>query len=80
MNASGQLDNARGVRQFIVGTGGAFFTGWPTSTRRANSQISQNKTFGVLRLTLHASSYDWAFQQIAGSPVPFSDSGTTLCH
>ena len=25
-NPQGQLDNARGIRQFVVGTGGAFFT------------------------------------------------------
>ena len=30
--------------------------------------------FGILKLTLHASSYDWRFVPIAGST--YSDSGT----
>jgi hypothetical protein len=66
-----------GVRQFVVGTGGAFFTGLGTS-RVAGSEVSQNNTFGVLKLTLHASSYDWQFQPIAGRT--WTDSGSGQCH
>jgi hypothetical protein len=71
-----QLDTQRGIRQFVVGTGGAFFTG--LGTRHANSQASQNTTFGVLALTLHSSSYDWRFQPEAGKT--YTDSGSTPCH
>ena len=35
-------------------------------------------TFGILKLTLHASSYDWTFLPIAGST--FTDSGTGTVH
>ena len=42
-----------GIRQFVVGTGGAFLTGLGTS-RVAGSEVAQNDTFGVLKLTLHA--------------------------
>ena len=42
----GNLDPARGIRQFVVGTGGVFFTGW--STLKPNSEVRQNDTFGVL--------------------------------
>jgi hypothetical protein len=40
--------------------------------------VRNNSTFGVLRLTLHAQSYDWKFAPIAGQS--FSDSGSTNCH
>jgi hypothetical protein len=76
-DASGNLDDAHGVRQFIVGTGGAFFTGLGTSFD-ANSQAHQNNTYGVLQLTLRSGSYDWKFLPEAGKT--YSDSGTTSCH
>ncbi|MGH2978545.1 MAG: DUF7594 domain-containing protein, partial [Solirubrobacterales bacterium] len=75
-NPSGQLDNARGIRQFVVGTGGAFFTS--ISTPQPNSQIRQNNTYGVLKLTLRPTSYDWQF--VSESNKPFTDSGTGQCH
>jgi hypothetical protein len=76
MDPNGALDPAYGIRQFVVGTGGAFFTG--LSSRRANSEVAQNDTFGVLRLTLHATSYDWQFVPVAGKT--FTDSGSASCH
>ncbi len=75
-NPSGQLDNARGIRQFVVGTGGAFWTS--ISTPKPNSQVRQNNTYGVLKLTLHPASYDWQF--VSESNKPFTDSGTGSCH
>lgn len=74
---SGHLDNAAGIRQFVVGTGGAFFTGLGTSFD-ANSQAHQNTTFGVLKLTLSSNAYGWQFLPEAGKT--YSDSGTTACH
>ena len=75
-NASGKLDRAKGIRQFVVGTGGAFFTG--LSTKKPNSEARQNSTYGVLRLTLRAGSYTWKF--IPESGRSFSDGGSTSCH
>lgn len=74
-NPSGGAD-ANGVRQFVVGTGGSFFTGF--STVLANSQVHKPSIFGVMKLTLHSSSYDWSF--VADSSTPYSDSGTGSCH
>ena len=76
MNANGNLDRANGVRQFVVGTGGAFFTG--LSTAKPNSEVRQNNTYGVLRLTLGATSYAWKFTPESGKK--FSDSGSGACH
>jgi len=75
-NGSGGLDNTRGVRQFVVGTGGAFFTGMGTPD--ANSQVRNNTTYGIMKLTLRSTSYDWQFVPVTGST--FTDSGTTACH
>jgi hypothetical protein len=75
-NPTGGLDTAKGIRQFVVGTGGRDFTGWRTTL--PNSQVRNNTTFGVLKMTLHPTSYDWQFVPIAGST--FTDSGTQACH
>ena len=70
-------ETVRGLRQFVVGTGGSFFTSVP-ATRHPYSQLLQNTAFGVLKLTLRPSSYDWQFLPISGHS--FSDSGTGFCH
>ena len=70
-------ETVRGLRQFVVGTGGSFFTSIP-ATRRPYSQVLQNTSFGVLKLTLRPSSYDWQFLPIPGHG--FTDSGTGFCH
>jgi acid phosphatase type 7 len=73
---SGTADSARGIREFIVGTGGANHTSFTLSA--ANSEIRNDSTYGVLKLTLHAGSYDWSFQPEAGAT--FADGGTGTCH
>ena len=75
-NANAGLDTARGLRSFIVGTGGANHTSFTTIA--ANSEVRDASTFGVLAVTLHATSYDWQFIPEAGKT--FTDSGTTACH
>jgi calcineurin-like phosphoesterase family protein len=74
--ATGSADPVRGIREFVVGTGGVgHYTG---HTAIANSQVFNGTTFGVLKLTLAASSYSWQFLPVAGQS--FTDSGTGLCH
>jgi len=70
-----QADPARGIRQFIVGTGGAGLSA--VGTPHANSVISNSSTYGVLKLTLRPTSYDWQFVPVAGGT--FSDSGSAAC-
>jgi len=76
MDASGKLNRTNGIREFVVGTGGAFPTG--ISSAKPNSEVRQNTTFGVLKLTLHSTSYDWKFVPEAGKT--FTDSGSNACH
>lgn len=76
MTPLGQLDRARGLRQFVVGTGGHSFQ--PLGDPLPNSEIRNNATFGVLRLRLRPSSYEWKFEGIPGST--FTDTGGDTCH
>jgi len=73
---SGVLDPTRGIREFVVGTGGASFGPWDLI--RPGSELRENRTFGVLKLTLSPSSYEWQFVPVAGSE--FTDSGSGSCH
>jgi len=73
MNGDGQADVARGVRLFIVGTGGARLV---RPLRTAPNSELRTTQFGVLKLTLSISSYQWEFLDVAGGPV---DSGSDVC-
>jgi acid phosphatase type 7 len=73
---SGTLDQSQGIREIVVGTGGAPLRGF--ATIRDNTERRNAKTHGVLNLTLNADSYSWQFMPVAGKT--FSDSGTTSCH
>jgi acid phosphatase type 7 len=69
-------DATNGIRQFTVGTGGK--SHYSFGTIQANSQVREGNTYGVLKLTLRATSYDWQFVPVAGAT--FTDSGTGNCH
>jgi hypothetical protein len=75
LNASGGVDAAKGMREFIVGTGGDDHAGTPAKI--AGSEVLYAKAFGILRLGLHAGSYDWRF--VAEPGKTFTDSGTGTC-
>jgi Bacterial Ig-like domain (group 2)/Calcineurin-like phosphoesterase len=75
-DANGAADPARGIREFVVGTGGASY--YAFNTPQPNSVIRHTGSFGVLKLTLHTSSYDWQFVPVAGDT--FTDTGTGTCH
>ena len=73
MSAAGVSTPTTGIRQFVVGTGGASHTGFGTVL--GTSAVRDATTFGVLKLTLRPSSYDWTFLPVAGGT--FTDSGTS---
>jgi hypothetical protein len=75
-NPAGALDDKTGIREIVVGSGGAFYTGFATVV--SNSVVRKSDVFGVLKLTLHPTSYDWTF--VADPATPFTDSGTGNCH
>lgn len=65
-----------GIREFVVGTGGASTTG--VEERQPNSEVVAEDTFGVLFLRLAPDGYSWSFESAAGAA--FSDSGEGTCH
>jgi hypothetical protein len=73
---NGVADAAGGVREFVVGTGGKNQTAG--GTVKPNSEVRNVGTFGVLKVTLHATGYDWRFTPEAGKT--FTDSGSSSCH
>lgn len=79
-DADGKLDAAHGMRQFVVGTGGAYPTPfrWPV----AHTEFRENSRFGVLRLTLSDGAYAWRFMPVAGTEDegPAPDHGSGRCH
>jgi PKD repeat protein len=74
---TGVADPGHGVREFVVGTGGAENRAF-ASTIVANSEARATGTFGVLELTLGPSSYTWQFLPVAGAT--FTDAGEGSPH
>ncbi|MGH8974535.1 MAG: metallophosphoesterase family protein, partial [Acidimicrobiia bacterium] len=72
----GTLDNAHGIREFVIGTGGRPL--YSFNAIKPNSEARNNTVFGVLRLTLRSGSYDFRFVPEAGGT--YTDSGSASCH
>ncbi len=76
LNPDGQPDPERGIRQFIVGTGGAGLRGIGEVAAHSEKRILY--TYGVLKLVLKGNGYYWEFVPIAGMGA--TDSGSGVCH
>jgi hypothetical protein len=72
----GAADPKRGIREFVVGTGGKNHR--PFTELKANSEVRDATAFGVLKLTLKPKGYDWQFIPELGKT--FIDSGSSTCH
>lgn len=75
MSPQGRKAPGTGIREFVVGTGGA--GSYPFGNPIAGSQKRITGVFGVLRMTLHDDGYSWAFVRADGS---VADSGRQGCH
>lgn len=73
-DAAGRADSRSGLREFVVGTGGAHL--YSPRVIQPNSEVI-GSTHGVLKLTLKAASYEWQFVPIPGKT--FTDSGMAQC-
>lgn len=71
----GLADPSRGIREFVIGSGGR--NHYPIGEPIANSEVRNGDTYGVLKLTLHSSSYSWEFIPEVGKT--FTDSGEAPC-
>jgi acid phosphatase type 7 len=73
---NGKADPQRGIREFVVGTGGRSLN--EISDPIANTEVYNDQTYGVLKLTRHPKKYEWEFVPVEGET--FSDSGGARCH
>jgi hypothetical protein len=73
---NGNADPKRGIREFVVGTGGKNHREF--GIHKSNSEVRNNDAFGVLKLTLKPTGYEWKFIPEAGKT--FTDSGSGSCH
>jgi hypothetical protein len=76
MRSDGTRDDANGITQFIVGTGGESVV---MPAHAHPNTAAQGAVYGVLRLTLRDGSYDWAFLPARGQAA-VDDSGSRACH
>jgi acid phosphatase type 7 len=72
----GKADPGRGIREFVVGTGGKIL--YPIEDPLPNIQGYNDDSYGVLKLTLRPGGYDWQFLSALGST--FVDAGKYECH
>ncbi len=72
----GTLDPAKGIREFVVGTGGAELRAF--TSLQPNSEVRNASTHGVIEFGLYPNGYTWRFLGVPGSS--FTDSGSGTCH
>jgi calcineurin-like phosphoesterase family protein len=75
MSSTGSLDDARGIREFNVGTGGE---STEMMVAIAAHSAARSDAFGILKLTLDTGRYSWEF--VPTVPGQFSDTGSGTCH
>ena len=69
-----------GIAQFLVGTGGRSLYPYGSGPRPSNLLATQNDSYGLLAMTLHATSYDFEFK-VAEGQRPYQDAGAGVaCH
>jgi len=73
---NGKADPEGGIREFVVGTGGRSY--YSILGPIANSELYNDETYGVLKLTLRPEGYQWRFLPVEGET--FTDSGSARCH
>ena len=91
MDPAGNVDPRRGIREFVIGTGGESLDTLngdnPANTPTPNLQASEDQFYGVMKLSLLPGGYSWDFESAlrsptapAGTPASYSDTGSGRCH
>jgi acid phosphatase type 7 len=75
MTPAGEIDPVRGIREIVVGTGGAGLYSFDAPA--PNSEVRFVSDYGLLKLTLAEGSYSWEFVTVTGARI---DSGSASCH
>jgi hypothetical protein len=77
LDAAGRIDQDRGIRSFVVGTGGDGLDPL-ASAPVPGSEVRNNTTHGVLDVSLESGRFTWRFVPAEGGF--FTDEGTAFCH
>jgi acid phosphatase type 7 len=81
MDDEGNFDPDNGITQFIAGTGGRNLNDFGAPSTKPNTFLTgQTDEFGILRMTLHATGYDYRFVSARGSASTYIDQGSGTCH
>ncbi|MGC1519964.1 MAG: metallophosphoesterase [Steroidobacteraceae bacterium] len=96
LDPSGNYDPRKGIREFIVGTGGETLDAVVASTsstadagaqfNAANLEAASGQFWGVMALTLDPNGYKWDFESALKDPAQtgggstYSDKGVGICH
>jgi hypothetical protein len=72
--ATGVYDPTRGIREFVAGMGGR--SNYVFTAPIANTEAYNTNAYGVLKLTLHPTSYDFEFVPESGKA--YNDKGTAV--
>jgi hypothetical protein len=75
-NAQGELDEKKGLRQFVIGAGGKSL--YPFKTLQPHSEVQAAGMYGVLKMELKSNGYHW--QYLSVNPDQFQDQGESPCH
>lgn len=73
---NGKADPERGIREFVVGTGGGGVYRFKETV--PNSEVRNWDSYGVIKFTLYPDRYEWEFVTAEGEP--FEDAGSAECH
>jgi serine/threonine-protein kinase len=79
---AGRPDPARGIRQFVIGTGGVKKTSLTSDVWPAGLAAAQDTTFGVIKIELQGTGFTWQWVSAEDQPA-FSDDTRTepvACH
>lgn len=74
-DSQGNADTEKGIRQFIVGTGGGKLGDFSKIVQ--NSEVQNSLAHGVLKITLGSGEYEWQFISLNNN---FTDKGRGSCH
>lgn len=75
VDGNAALDKKRGIREFVVGTGGAMLDNFGHTARFSERRYNDN--YGVLQLQLYPGHYAWQFVSVNGH---IRDTGKDVCH
>ena len=75
LRPNGTVDNVRGIREFVAGTGGSGLYDFMATAKPGSEK--RIKTWGILKLTLWPDRYKWEFIDLNGAVL---DQGSDTCH